>query len=522
MNKLRLALSFALAWARTLWIPLFAIVLFVSTLALAQTQAGVVLRGDALKRREYQTYSGAGSTGNYVVNTSGASTNSCLGQQGCAQLNDVVQRLPKNIRHNIIIDVDAGTYTDLFFMSGFNSIQLDAGFPTATQAPSITINGSQNWTNVTPTTGSATGTVTSFTAETGTTATTVCDSAATWTVNDFKGAFLTPTSGALNTVTAKRPIISNTATCVLLAGSPGTYAIGNTFAIQTPSTILVGTGTRPIMTISNLNVQTVMNDVEIRNTGTNNWANFTETNVSSYQQTAGFRCTRCRFYNNTATASQIGIEAADVNFQQTVFDSSRTVLIQTTAGGTMAPNIAFVNSYMRGAVNTSQLLSLGASGTINIVGMTFESTAGGSLISAQNSSLAFLSIQQASGQLRFICPAASTGVGLYLGGNGTAPSTRGPIRFTWSNLSTENCGGFLLSGAHVTAGGTVSNPTLLVQNATYGVGAAEGAVVNLSTGGSYTFTSVTNELLLDTQAYTYSTLSGAGQISNARGSAFLE
>ena len=518
MNKLRLALSFALAWARTLWIPLFAIVLFVSTLALAQTQAGVVLRGDALKRREFQTYSGAGSTGNYVVNTSGASTNSCLGQQGCAQLNDVFRKLPSRIRHNIVIDIDAGTYTDQAYLSGLSGVQLDAGFPTVNDAPSIRINGSQNWTAVTPATGTSTGTVTSYVAESGSTATTLCDTGQAWTVDELKGVFVGMTSGSVSSVTGKMPIISNTATCLRLPASLGAVVAGNTYALLTPSTILITSGTRPAFAIQSLKVPTFMQDVWIQSSAAGSgWMLIADSQGDGFSSN-GFTCTRCRFTNTVAASPAITVNNATVSLSRVSATSIRSALVQIS--GLPTTSVNFSGTYIYGQVNAAAAIGI-VGGNLGGSGLTVESTGAGALgIDARfNSSPVYI---VATGIWRFIFPAASTGAGIYMGAAGTTTSVYSGARLAYTTLVSENGLAVALSGQGVSMGGIVSNPTLLVSGATTGISVSEGAQCILSTGGSYTFTSVTNQLLLDTQAYTYSTLSGAGQISNARGSAFLE
>ena len=160
-------------------------------------------------------------TGAYFIDPTGSDANACTssGSLACATLGGVFSKLPYRVAHAQTITVAAGTYSGAVTFSGI----IDAN---------ITITGPA-LANVTPTTGSATG---SLTAAVNATPVFVTDGAATWTANDFRGRFLVMTSGAASGNV--RPIVSNTSTTITLA-SPFSVApsAADTYAIQSPAAI---------------------------------------------------------------------------------------------------------------------------------------------------------------------------------------------------------------------------------------------------------------------------------------------
>ena len=217
-SRLKL-LGFLLAWA----------MVFAACVSFAQP---TVTRGGALKKRAYQTY----ATTTLYVDPTGNDANPCTasGTSACATLTGALEKLPRNINHTVTIDVAAGTYTESPVIGpltfGGTSSGMTISGPT----------GAAGWAAVAPTTGTATGTLTAYTAMDNLTATlgTATDSTQSWTVNDLRGAYLTVTSGAANGL--QGVIVGNTATELNVNRTFTGLAAGATYSIQRPSAIISG------------------------------------------------------------------------------------------------------------------------------------------------------------------------------------------------------------------------------------------------------------------------------------------
>lgn len=214
----------------------------VSSMALAQGSPEVS-RGGALKKRAFQTY----GTVSLFVDPTGSDSNACTstGTAACLTLQGAINKVPGRVRHNVTITLAAGTYSGAVTVSGFTIGPTDG----AVNGPAFDITGSSTWTNATLGAGSATGTVTTYTAPVvsgaAVTLGALTDSGQSWTANALKGLFVTMTSGASSGT--KRVIVGNSATSLELNAPIGTVSAGNTYAIQTPSTILSGA-----MTVTNI------------------------------------------------------------------------------------------------------------------------------------------------------------------------------------------------------------------------------------------------------------------------------
>lgn len=190
----------------------------------ALAQEGVT-RGNALRKPEYQT----GSDLTLYVDPAGRDTNACTGSgtNACATLTGAWNKLPRFIQYNVTINVDGGTYADDAVLAEREVVsQPDGGLPTVSiTGPALA--------NVTPTTGSATGSLTAVTAAGGNTeaSATLADSTQSWTTDDLVGRRLVLTSGPASGTS--RLIVANTATTVRVFPSYATLpAVGNTYSIQ--------------------------------------------------------------------------------------------------------------------------------------------------------------------------------------------------------------------------------------------------------------------------------------------------
>lgn len=228
----------------------FALILaFISATVFAQ--GATLVRGDSLKRREYQTYSIA----TYYIDPTGNDTNACTasGTAACLTFAGVKAKLPRFIRNAITINVAAGTYSGGMDTSGLYAEVV---------GNNISVVGAQ--TNITPATGTASGTFTSVSSST-TDYSVVGDSTQSWTTDDLRGAFLTVAG-------VRYPIVYNLGTTISLATplSP-VPAIGAAYTITKPSVIFsTGASTTLLhnMSRNNSSAGIAFTDVELTSTTT--------------------------------------------------------------------------------------------------------------------------------------------------------------------------------------------------------------------------------------------------------------
>jgi hypothetical protein len=170
----------------------------------------------------------------FYVDPTGSNSNACTatGAAACLTYQGAVDKAPKNIRHLVTVSGAAGTYATGLRLSGFtidNSFSSTAG---------LIVEGPSTFVDVTPTTGSATGTATAGTAGSGVTFGTLTDSAATWTVNDFRGKFIVITGGTGSGQV--KQITANTATVITIAGTWTAPTTSSTYAIRSPAATITG------------------------------------------------------------------------------------------------------------------------------------------------------------------------------------------------------------------------------------------------------------------------------------------
>jgi hypothetical protein len=178
------------------------------------------------------------------VDSTGSDANACTstGTAACLTLQGALDKVPKNIRHPVVVTLAAGTFAGAK-VEGFN-----ISHAAATTGASLTIQG----TLVTATlgAGNASGTATGGTrgGEVATPAvhSTLVDSGNAWTVNALRGYFIEltggPGSGASSSIKA---IESNTATTAVAAGRySATPTTSTTYAIRDEGTIISGGATR--------------------------------------------------------------------------------------------------------------------------------------------------------------------------------------------------------------------------------------------------------------------------------------
>ena len=219
---------------------LFTFGLLLSLSALAQPQAGGPIGTARRAGSTSGTWNQATTAAlNLYVDTTGADTNACTasGTSACLTIDAACQKVPKTIRHTVIITVGAGT-----FASGGCYIQ---DFNIASGG-SLTITGTLA--NFAPATGTATGTTTSRTTGSNNTRSTLTDSGQTWTVNNLRGQLISIDTGTGSGQYGM--ITSNTATAITIEGQfdVALAASGNTYSIKDWSTSISG----PVSTYNNI------------------------------------------------------------------------------------------------------------------------------------------------------------------------------------------------------------------------------------------------------------------------------
>lgn len=180
------------------------------------------------------------------VNPTGSDTANCTDvSTPCATINGALARLPRFLKHNVTVTLEPGTYT-LASSQTIDAIGMADNV-------SLTIAGSTAWTQWTPATGTATGTLTGFTPIAFPARAIATDSAQTWPAATptgaaaalgIRGRFVCFTSGPQ--LGSKFPISAASPTTLEISRTNftgGNPATGNTYEICTPSTILTGTVT---------------------------------------------------------------------------------------------------------------------------------------------------------------------------------------------------------------------------------------------------------------------------------------
>lgn len=469
------------------------LLLLLTTSAFAQD--GVV-RGGALRKREYQTYSAL----TLYVDPTGSDSNACTasGTSACATLTGALGKLPRFINHAVTINVANGTYSESVAIS--NYIEPPNG--------AMTITGSL--TNVTPATGTATGSLTAV-ANTGCCASvalaTMTDGAQTWTTNDFRGAFLVMTSGTQSGQV--RPIVSNTATTLTLS-TPfnAAPAVSDTYAIQVPGATFSGTTALSLRLNAHATGAFAVNSIGFAGTGTSGFAAVLQNNAPRLTSTF----TNVRFTTTAATSNSAVSLTGNGNYtlSRCSVVGGATGLQVVTSPNTAA--LAPTGSYVVGGLN--------GTGYGMLINTVFGLAASGFVVETAANSYAAMSVST-GGQMYlasfsstlwnyFKCASGSTGTaGLRIGHATTGVSQFNiyGVGAAFPNAAADNCVvGFDVEGPGIGLNlGTLLSTTGCA-TATTCIAASGGAQVNMPT--ATVFSAVTNELQVDGTNYTYAFFTG--------------
>lgn len=480
-------------------------VALLSGLVLAQGTPGIT-RGGALKKRAYQTYAAA----TYYLDPTGSDSNPCVGTgtAACLTLNAVYAKIPRIVRHDITINVAAGSYT---FDSRWDGVQFGTVNTSGITGPTVSIDGPA-LTAFTPATGTASGTLT--VAATGSNPLPIfTDGAQTWTVNDLRGQFLTMTSGVYSG--RSMPIVANTATTITTqAWSTTNPLAGDTYAIQTPAATI--TGTHSITGI-------------VGNAGTISFRRLTLTSGASTTAPTMYAAYNTQniilYLQNIQVLNPAGVLGAAASYRSTAWSghpSSGAFYANATAGVAVyavetAPVLGAAGYFVAYSGTTYAYYSHQRSQVMSQASIVAE-TAGAAAIAMVASGHQGDPNGVTFGSIHVRCPAGSTGVGLRQQGGGI-----------WqANFEAVNCGTGLIVGQTRTIFAasppqtTIIDGALTCTNTTTCVQILNGGRLNLVPVP--TLTGVTNDYTIDGTTYTeafFGALPSPPRIQSAAGS-FLE
>lgn len=378
---------------------------------------------------------------NLFVDPTGSDSNDCTssGASACLTFQGALNKSPKVLRHRLTVTAAAGSYAG-FVIAGF---VVDPSFQKSTAG--ILIDGALA--NITPTTGTATGTATAGTAGSGTTFGTLTDSTQTWTTNDLRGRLVVITAGT--GVGQTKVITANTATALTIAGTwTAPVAASTVYALQAPSVNITSTTAVVPTPIGASSV--VAAGIQIVNVGQSSGAG-----TSSGQIT--IRNVAVSVAGSTALISS-GVHG--VNLLQ-VSLTGTGMLLQNGSRMTMTAGTIVSSSIAVNMVLGSQALILQSFVNSSSVGMLGNS-AGTQLNSTSNQVL--------------VAGTNSDCVAVGFGGVGTATSTRCDCQ------SAASSGGVVAGNAmSIVTGQPISSITVAtgfdVTNCTYGAAAQNGNVM---------------------------------------------
>lgn len=471
----------------------------VANLAVAQDN---VTRGDALRRREFQTYSRTQDAPTLYVSASGNDNNACTdsGALACGTLQGAWNKLPRFLRHNVTISVDTIDYADGGVTTALTgkwvdqpSVLADGGTGVGLVTVNIVGPSKKQWT---PTTGSVTGTITAVSSTNG--INTWTDGAQAWTTDDLDGRYLRFTSGALSGRVFG--IWANTATTVnvIPTATPG---LGDAYEIVTNGAVL------PAINVGELGVISVtISDIDFVSTGAPCNA---VTNMATPGTALRLHGVRCVGTGGTSGSliSYLGVTSTGVNTSgPPMFLASGTAQALsvsrgwtfTATDGSFYARSGSANSVLRlGCASSGRATSVPGCGSwvSGVAKTTNTATVAVVLVNWPEQAL---STGGTNAWLIAACPAGSTGTGIALNGSS---------QHLFHRLHATGCATGVTSGTYSTnvgtfttaLGTTTGNGTLACTNVTTCLALTRGSRFSFAT---YSASGVTNDYSVDGVTYT--------------------
>lgn len=458
-----------------------------------------VTRGGTLKKRAYQTYSAL----TFYVDPTGSDSNACTasGTEACATLMGALNKIPLNVRHTVIINVAAGTYTETVAFPTFNFVRSSSSV-----SGSITVTGAAR-TAPTLASGTTSGTLTSPTTSLSVSngASSFTDSTQTWTVDNLVGSFIEMTSGALSGQVC--PISSNTSTTVFTScvGSGG--LAGDTYAIRVPSSNFVGAwrigGFGGVATNGVALVDLAL-------------SSSVASGLSVFSNMGTVVFTRCKLTSSLVEGTAFSVSSRFTATSSIFQGVTTNGAVLFFSGGSAAPPL--VSLAASTVINTGTAVALGFTGLIRATSNLYGVVRG-----SPSATVAALSFTAGTGSANLgypwafvvTCSVGSAGLGI----GASTSSFRSNFVL---NLSTrvENCA----TGVSLQDENSMEAQLgLYFVNTTTGISLTRGAHADLY-GFAPSFSGVTNELQLDGENFTYSFLNGLspGVITSPLGSRIIK
>jgi hypothetical protein len=443
--------------------------LIVLLASFAFAQDGVT-RGDALRRREYQTYSAV----TLFVDPTGADTNACTasGTAACATVTGALSKLPRFIRQNVVINVATGAYSTSFNVQSFT---FDPGV-------SLTIDGETVL--ATLTTGTPTGTFTAVTLNSAASLATLTDSGQSWTVNELQGRFVIVSGQTL-------PIVSNTATTISVNVATGVTA--SAYEIRTPGPVITVASSVNFRSLDTTSTTTVViRDLDL---------------VSSTVNPVALSSTaRVQFVNNRVRRSGTGSAMSTTSFTGSIslsnnyFESTGTGPTVNLSATDLALRVSLSGNFLRNT-STGGAFTAPLSGAQILSNTFWSATTAGVVVQGVNPTI---NISSQNPNCYIQCTAgvsANVGLRFNVPNSDTAAAFGGAHTFN-GNLQVLNCS----TGIEAVGPMRVNIQGAQFTGTTTAVSVTQGATFSF-VASTPAFSGVTNELLIDGTPYTFATLS---------------
>lgn len=422
--------------------------------------------------------------------------NSCTGGYGtcCATIPGARNKVPKLVKHPVIISIDAGVYGgDAFQGFVFDPESNDAGAYIWVRGALDTVNNGDGGTTVGMASAGTAGSTNTFG-----TLTQMSDGGAGWTTNALKGYVVEVTSGTGSG--QFKPIVSNTASTIKIAGLWTAPASGSTFAIRDwqahvttsvlqsalPNNTAAGTaqgfyvgqmGTDRVG-LGSAGPATVFFDrLDISPTA---GSGLYVTGASTYVGTG-----LCKIAPTAAnTVGIVAGSAAGVNIVNSVIQGTlEAVALGSTVNGTAT---AITSVFRNNLIEASQAGNLVFSG--GATGLTLFNNQFNSLVASGGVGVLYFpggvwGVQINGNVIQCVGASQVQTIGIELVSNTTQ---NGPISFQYTSGAINNCTiGVQINGANAPAAVTMSASTAI--NETYqAIVASQGAHVYLTSNDTFT------------------------------------
>lgn len=413
----------------------------------------------------------------------GTDGNTCLfPYQPCKTLTRALSKLPTLINHDTVVNVAAGTLLTTFDMQTPLII-----------ARGVTLSIVGRTSAFSPTTGAASGTTTASAAGGNAGPGTFTDSGQSWTTDNLRGAFVLFTSGTLSGTAY--PIYKNTATVVTIP-SVTAAGTGATYSIIQPASIFSTTGTTPgrIANILGAGALSISNIAITRSAGTG-------VVLSTVGPSVAITLTNVSLTGSATNSFSYSSGGGTITFNRSFIQATGSSAAFSCQGSTITGPIACSvgSSVVRATGNSATVFAQSGTGAISASVAEGANSAGGQVLYGGASA-------PASASSLWIFCTTGTSTGLVVGSAATGAISQSSV-FLPSNGALRITG--CTNGLVVNGGSKFAGLQLNFDTVTTAIAVNKGGEVDLLASAP-SFTTVTNELSLDSVNTTYAALSAAG------------